>query len=241
MAKKDFFLIIDTETTLDNKVADFAAVVCDRNGRIYTQCAILINGIFTDSENHPLFHDPKLVDNSLWARNNLEARYRLYNEMAASGQRMLASVSAINRWLDKVKTEYDPYLTAYNLAFDADKMNKTGIDQVQFVKRFCLWHAAFSKYAHTKKYRQFCLDVLAFNPATKHGNMSYKTNAEVMTRFVTGNPTLEDEPHTALEDVIGYEMPILVDIVKKSKKAEWLNPKPFNWREVQVKDAFVAK
>lgn len=241
MAKKDYFIVIDTETTLTDKVADFAAVVVDRTGKEYARCAVLVDGIFTDYDGHPLFHDPKLLDKSLWAKNRLAERYDVYNGMVASGQRMIASVAAINRWLDKVNATYKPYLTAYNVAFDVDKMNKTGIDCLQFEKKFCLWHAAFSKYAHTKKYRNFVLDNHAFNSPTKFGNMSYKTNAEVMARFVLGNPTLPDEPHTALEDIIGYEVPILVDIVKKSRKAQWLAPKPFNWRAVQAKDAFTAK
>lgn len=70
--------------------------------------------------------------------------------MLEGGTRMLASVAAVNRWVDKIKAEFDPYLTAYNLAFDQDKCTKTGIDIAQFDKRFCLWHAAFDKWAHTK-------------------------------------------------------------------------------------------
>ena len=56
MAKKDYFFIIDTETTQDSQVADFAGIICDRSGKIYTQIAVLTFGIFTDQEKHPLFH-----------------------------------------------------------------------------------------------------------------------------------------------------------------------------------------
>lgn len=241
MAKKDYFLIVDTETTITDKVADFGAVVCDRKGRVYAQCAILVGGIFNDRENHALFHDKSTAD-SLWSKDRLNVRYSDYDTMIENGLRMMATVPAINRWLDKVKAKYDPYLTAYNLAFDSAKCRNTGIDLDQFTeKRFCLWHLAFGKYAHTKRYRQFILDNHCFNAPTKHGNMSFVTNAEVMTRFVTGQPDLEDEPHTAFEDVMGYELPILVDIVKKTKKSEWQNPKPFDWRKVQVRDWFQPK
>jgi hypothetical protein len=240
MAKKDFFLIVDTETTQDGMVADFGAVICDRKGRVYNQCAVLVNGIFTDMENHPLFHIYGDAGD-LWSKAGLGKRYDRYNAMVASGARMLASVAAINVWLAKAAGKYNPYLTAYNLAFDLDKCNNTAIDLSPFAGRsFCLWHAAFNKWAHTKAYRNFALSVHAFNAPTKHGNMSYKTNAETMARFVTGNPTLEDEPHTALEDALYYEMPILTRLVSTSKKAEWLNPKPFNWKAVQVKDHFRA-
>jgi len=39
--KKDYYLIIDTETTMNDKVADFGAVVIDRQGNIQTQCGVL--------------------------------------------------------------------------------------------------------------------------------------------------------------------------------------------------------
>ena len=240
MAKRDYFLLVDTETTQDSLVADFGAIVCDRKGRIYKECAVLVNGIYTDMKNHPLFFtsDPE----GIWSKKGQDQRYMNYTKMLEGGTRMLASVGAINRWLDKVKAHFNPYLTAYNLSFDLDKASKTGIDLAQFSnKQFCLWHAAFNKWAHTKHYRKFILSQHAFNPPTDLGNMSYKTNAEVMARFVTGNPNLEDEPHTALEDIKYYELPILLKLLKTTKKKEWLNPNPFNWKKVQVKDWFTAK
>jgi len=240
MAKKDFFLIVDTETTMDQKVADFGAVIVDRQGKEYARCAVLVNGIFTDMENHPLFHDNS-TGAALWSKSRLTERYNEYNQMVANGQRMIASVAAINKWLLLALAKYNPILTAYNISFDLDKCTNTGIDLSVFDKKFCLWYAAFSKYHKTKKYRQFVLDNHCFNAPTKHGNMSFVTNAETMTRFVTNNPLLEDEPHTALEDVLFYELPILLDIVNKGKRESWMNPTPFNWRAVQVKDWFTVK
>lgn len=240
MAKKDYFLIVDTETTQDSLVADFGAVIVDRKGRIQTQCAVLVHGVYTNEQDHPLFH---IFGDSgdIWSRAGLPKRYERYNSMLTNGTRQLASVAAINIWLAKARATYNPYCTAYNLSFDADKCAKTGIDLAQFADRqFCLWHAAFTKWANTKAYKNFALSQHAFNAPTRHGNMSFKTNAEVMARFVTGNPQLEDEPHTALEDVLYYELPILLKLVATTKKQQWLNPTPFNWRDVQVKDNFKA-
>lgn len=236
MAKKDYFLIIDTETTIDQMVADFGAVVCDRKGKIYTQCAVLVNGIYTDMQNHPLFY----VEDSdpVWSKASLETRYNRYNEMVKNGSRMIASVNAINLWLAKAIGKYDPILTAYNLAFDTHKCGETGIDLTGFSQRFCLWYASAQKWAHTRNYRQFILDNHYFNKPTKLGNMSYQTNAEVMARFVTGQPDLEDEPHTALEDVIDYELPILTRLVKTTKKDDYINPIEYDWNKMQVKDWF---
>ena len=238
MAKREYFLTIDTETTQDGKVADFAAVISDRKGEVYAQCAVLVNGVFTDSENHPLFCTPGKED-TVFSKASLARRYNVYNDMVSGGMRMVASVAAINVWLAKANAKYNPYLTAYNLAFDTDKCANTGIDLSDFAsRRFCLWHAAVAKWASTSAYKRFILDTHSFNPPTAHGNMSYKTNAEVMARFVLGNPDLEDEPHTALEDVLYYELPILNRLLAVSKKKEWLNPGSFNWRNVQVRDHF---
>lgn len=241
MAKKDLFLIEDTETTVTDKVADFAAVVCDRKGNILTQCAVLVKGIYDDPNNHPLFVDPNVPFDSIWSRNGQGRRYNAYARMIEQGTRMVASIAAINRWLEKVKATYDPYLTAYNLPFDISKCENTGIDNTIFTNRFCLWGAAYSRWAHTKKFRNFVLSVHGFNKPTELGNMTYKTNAEIMARFIMNNPDLPDEPHTALEDIIDYELPILTAVVKGWKKDRWLNPQSYNWRKCQVRDHFTAK
>ena len=237
MAKKDYFFLFDTETTQDSMVADFAGVICDREGKIYSQIAVLVKDIYTDQENHPLFHI--FGDNGdLWSKASLPKRYNHYNKMVDSGLRMIASVTAINSWLAKAKAQYNPYLTAYNLAFDVGKCENTCIDLTIFDKRFCLWYASVTRWAKSKKYRQFILDNHAFINPTQLGNMSYRTNAETMARYVLGEPGYPDEPHTALEDVIDYELPILKAVVKGKSKKIWSNPEPWNWRELQVKNHF---
>ncbi len=44
MAKKQFFLILDTETTIENTVADIGIVIADRQGNIHKEMAVLIKG-----------------------------------------------------------------------------------------------------------------------------------------------------------------------------------------------------
>lgn len=237
MAKKQFFLIVDTETTQDNLVADFGAVVVDRKGKIHAQCGVLLAGIFNNQKEHPLFHDFG-DSNSIWSKKGLPKRYAKYMRMIKSGSRMLASVAAVNRWLERVNGRFSPILTAYNLPFDTNKCQNTEIDLTIFNERFCLWAAAYSKWAKSKKFKDFVLQVHGFNTPTELGNMTYQTNAEIMTRFINGNPDLPDEPHTALEDVLYYELPILVEYLKNTKKADLFNIEPYNWREVQVKDHF---
>lgn len=240
MAKPDYFLLVDTESTQDDLVADFGAVVVNRKGKIMTSCSALTLGIYNDSENHPLFHMYGDAGD-LWSKAGLPKRYENYNRMLESGARSLMPVSGINSWLEMVNREYNPYLTAYNLAFDRDKCQKTGINLTPFrLRSFCLWHSAYDIFATGRKYRQFVLDNHLFNNRTQYGNMSYSTNAENMARFVTGNPAMPNEPHTAFEDVVDYELPILLEVVKR-KKDRWRHPKPFNWRQIQVRDWYKVK
>lgn len=229
MAKAQYFLIVDTETTCKNTVFDFAAVLVNRKGDIIKQCAVIVR----ESLNVELFFDDKADSN--FSKKSLQRRHANYDAMLENGSRMIASINAINRWLERVNAKYNPELTAYNLSFDMEKCRNTGIDLDMFVNRFCLWHMACGHFANTRKYKQMVLENHLFNPPTEKRNMTYKTNAEVMSSFVKGELDL-NEPHTALEDIIGYEYPILMAIIKRDKWRE--RSKPHNWRDYQVKDHF---
>jgi hypothetical protein len=239
MARKKWFLVIDTETTQTNRVADFGAVVCDKRGNVEKEAGLLVRDFFLDREKHPLFHtrdaDP------LWGRVNLPRRYAEYDAMLANGQRMLASVAAINRWLYRVLLKYNPTVTAYNLAFDLDKLRKSGIDVSLFDKRFCLWHASVAKWADTRAFKQFALDNHLIGNRTKTGGMTMRTNAEVLARFVLNNPCMDDEPHTALEDARDYEVPILSRLVQTTSPVEYMNPPAYNWRNWQLRDHYKVR
>lgn len=230
--KKQFFLIVDTETTALDMVADFGAVVCDRKGNVYHQAAILVAEPFTSQE---LFYMPNVT--GLWGKTAAEQRKAKYTQMLNDGSRMLASVAAVNRWLEKVSGKYNPMLTAYNLAFDTDKCQKTGIDLNMFPSRFCLWAAAATMVCTSKAYRNFAAANHLFNAPTEKGNMTYKTDAESVAGFITGE--LTKEPHTALEDAIQYELPILKAILKRKNWKEKINA--YNWKAFQVRDHFVAR
>lgn len=232
MAKAKYYLIVDTETSITDKVADFGAVIVNSKGEIKTQCAILVDSVFgVDS----LFYD--LNASGLWAKASVERRTLAYQTQLQQGTRMLASVAAINRWLEKAKATYNPELTAYNLAFDMDKMRKTGIDADMFADRFCLWAASVGNICNTKAYKQFVIENHLFNAPTDKGNMTYSTTAESVTGFLSGSMT--DEPHTAIEDVIGWELPTLLHIIKKRKWREKMVA--YSWNAHQVKDHFTAK
>ena len=232
MAKKQYFLIVDTETTITDKVVDFGAVICDRKGTIYAQCGVLIQNIFgTDT----LFYDKNA--SGLWSKASIDRRMDNYNAMLHSGTRMLASVNAVNRWLEKAVGKYNPTLTAYNLAFDASKCANTQIDLNMFSDRFCLWGAAVGNICNTKAYKQFILENHLFNKPTEKRNMTYFTTAEAVTGFLRGEFT--DEPHTSIEDIIGYELPTLVHILKKKNWKDKIQA--YDWNKHQVKLHFGVK
>lgn len=232
MAKKQYFAIIDTETTMQNTVADLGILICDREGRIYNQMAILVNGHYGTFE---LFHDKHA--NDIWGYGGLEKRKQNYTKMLDTGTRMLASVNAANRWINQAIGKYNPILTAYNLPFDKDKCKNTGIDLSGFSDTFCLWAAAVGNIVNSKKYRQFVAENHLFNKPTANGNMTFKTTAEAVCGFVRGE--FLEEPHTAIEDARDFELPILVEILKKRKWRD--NITPYVWNQFQVKDHFVAK
>ncbi len=239
--KKDYFLLMDTETTQDQKVADFGAIICDRKGKVYNQCGIMVDGIFTDSENHPLFFDSKQPEDALWSKESADKRYAIYNGMIKEGSRMIASVAGINSWLAKAKAQYNPILTAYNLPFDLGKCHNTNIDLTLFDRNFCLMAVAQNMVKNDKKFLKFCLDNHLFGNRTGLGNMVFQMKAETLGNFICG--TLEHEPHTALEDVIFWELPILKHVFKKYSVRKVLETKfrSVAWQDRQVKDFYKVK
>lgn len=231
MAKKQYFLIVDTETTINNTVADFGAVVCDRQGNVVKTCGILVRDHFDAME---LFYTPEA---GFWGKQGAVKRRAHYVDMLNAGSRTMGSVGAINRWLEKVNALYAPTLTAYNLPFDVDKCRNTLIDLNMFAERFCLWAASVGNICKTKKFKQFALENHSFNNRTEHGNMTFKTNAEIVAGYLAGQ--ILDEPHTALEDAIDFELPILKNIIAKKLWKEKVES--YSWRDFQVKDNFTAK
>lgn len=229
MAKKQWFCVVDVETSITDKVVDFGAVICDRNGEIATQCAVMVNTVFGIDD---LFYDRNA--SGIWAQSSVNRRMENYNNMLNSGSRMLASVNAINRWLEKANGKYSPILTAYNLPFDTAKCANTDIDLTIFADRFDLWAAAVGNICNTKGFKQFVLNNHRFNNPTEKGNMTYKTDAETVTGYLSGNMT--EEPHTSIEDIIGYEIPTLVHILKKKDWRKKITP--YAWAQHQVKDHF---
>ncbi|MEC9139004.1 MAG: hypothetical protein VYA43_00185 [Pseudomonadota bacterium] len=199
---KHYYLIVDVETSGDDRVADFGAVVVDRKGNVIASLGVLVEGVF----GHVDFH---------WALGNPKQTMKKYRAILASGQRAVAAPAYINRWLAEINATFSPVLTAYNIGFDWGKCRNTGIDLGIFSRRFDLLQAAKTVIVPTDEYAKACHENDWF---TKGGKLSSK--ADHVARFV--DPTLPPEPHTALEDARDYEGAILAAILAEPTSREKL-------------------
>ena len=97
--KKHSYIIVDTETTKNQTVADFGAVVVDRQGRVVERLGAMVTGHFGKFD---LFSDPTAPTDSLWSKQSAKRRAKDYYAMMENGSRIWASVAFINQWLAAV-------------------------------------------------------------------------------------------------------------------------------------------
>ena len=211
---RHFYLIVDTETTKRGTVADFGAVVMTKQGQIVEQFGAMVHGHFGKL---PLFSDPSADPAAFWSEQSAHRRAKNYDDMLESGERSISSVSLINQWLTGVNTRYNPALTAYNIAFDLGKCRNTRINLGQFGTRFCLLKAAKKQIGTLAEYHEFCHAHGYLTAKLKRPSMT----ADTMAKFIFGT-SLEDEPHTALEDARDYEAPILTKILESVTRKQLL-------------------
>jgi hypothetical protein len=204
-------LIVDTETTTKQTVADFGAVIVDRQGQIIDQFGAMVLGHFGKFD---LFYDPSASDSAFWSAQSGKRRSKNYDQMLETGERSISSVALINQWLAATNARYNPVLTAYNISFDLGKCRNTRINLGIFNQKFCLMKAAKRDIGVLADYQQFCFDNGLLTAKLKRPQMT----ADSMAKYISG-ADLADEPHTALEDARDYEALILAYILKtKTRK-----------------------
>ena len=209
--KKHYYLIVDTETTQRGTVADFGAVVVDRQGAIVDQFGAMVLGHFGKL---PLFSDPNANPEAFWSEQSAQRRAKNYDDMLESGERSISSPALINQWLSAINARYNPALTAYNLAFDFGKCRNTRINLGIFNSRFCLMKSAKRKIGVLADYQQFCFDNNLLTAKLRKPQMT----ADSMAKYIC--PDLPDEPHTALEDARDYEAMILAYILRDTTRKQ---------------------
>ena len=214
--KKHYYLIVDTETTKKQTVADFGAVIVDRSGKIHEQFGVLLHGHFGTI---PLFSNSNLPAEEFFSTQMLHRRRKHYDDMLETGQRSLCSPQLVQLFLARILGQYDPIVTAYNLSFDFGKCANTGIDLGIFSERFCLMRAAHNSICLTEDYDYFCR---LHHHITPTGRLS--RSADTVAKFVArdAHNALADEPHTALEDARDYEALILHEILKTHTRKQLL-------------------
>ena len=203
---RHFYLIVDTETTKKQTVADFGAVIVTKQGEIVERFGAMVLGHFGKM---PLFADATAPDSALWSEQSAQRREKDYYSMLDTGERSIASPALINQWLVRVNAQYAPVLTAYNLAFDLGKCRNTRINLGIFAQSFCLMKAAKRQIGTLAEYHEFCNANGFLTAKLRKPSMT----ADTMAKFIFGT-SLEDEPHTALEDAQFYEAPILTKILE---------------------------
>ena len=114
MANKQILLIVDTETTIIQTVADFGAVVVDLStATILEQTGVLLWDEFTSKE---LWYDKSVDDHEYWSRKNSKIRKKDYEGYIVAGWRTIGAQAWVNGWLIRMQEKYDPIVTAYNLS-----------------------------------------------------------------------------------------------------------------------------
>jgi len=211
---RHFYLIVDTETTKKQTVADFGAVIVTKQGEIVERFGAMVLGHFGKL---PLFADATAPDSALWSEQSAQRREKDYYSMLDTGERSIASPALINQWLVRVNAQYSPVLTAYNLAFDLGKCRNTRINLGIFGQSFCLMKAAKRQIGTLAEYHAFC-NANGFLTAKRRDP---SMTADTMAKFILG-VSLEDEPHTALEDAQFYEAPILTKILESVTRKQLL-------------------
>ena len=211
--KKHYYLVVDTETTRDGKVADFGAVLMDK--RIgYIRNSTLV------AEELPkldLWFDARANSDDFWSAQNLPDRRRYYRGMIEDGRRSVASVAHINNWLHEIKAKYDPLVTAYNFPFDRAACQRSGIDLSIFRDNFCLYKAARRHWNECPQYHAW-----ADRKNYKTDSHGSSFSADAVSHWILGDD-VPPEPHTAFEDAYYYEMPILKSLLAKYSRSALLD------------------
>ena len=230
--KKEYFLIIDTETcnSLEEPlVYDIGYCVTDRNGTIYLERSFIVSEVFLDMQD---------VMQSAYYNEKIPK----YWEDIKNRTRKVLGLYEIRRIILEDMKKYNiKKVGAYNMAFDKKALNNTmrycskSFSRYFFkygTEYFCIWNMACQVLMARKTYIDF---------AEKNGLISDKgnifTNAECCYKYVK-NVLDFKESHTGLEDV-KIETEILAECYRKHKKMD-NKINPYCWKKVQKKRKEIA-
>jgi len=225
--KKEYFLIVDTETcnTIEQPLPyDIGYCICDRNGNVYLERSFVVAEIFCDLAD---------VMQSAYYANKIPT----YWEDIKQGKKLLRTYHTIKKTVrEDMKKYHIKKVGAYNMAFDKRALNNLSRYVTKSFTRwffpfgteyFCIWNMACQVIMARKTYIDF---------AEKNGLISEKgnifTNAECCYKFLKNELDFA-ESHTGLEDV-KIETEILAECYRKHKKMD-KKINPACWQLIQKK------
>lgn len=188
--KEKYIIILDTESTMKQKVFDVGVVVANTHGKIIYKKAWIIKNNFTTQ----LFFEDK---RTLYLNRLLNDNYPMsYN----TPQEVIDDLTDIIVQYN-IKEVY-----AYNASFDKRMIEQLANDfnltnPMKDLKFICLWYLSAQSFMQKKEFKDYCIK----NKFTTEKN-NYKTSAEVAYSFIKKLPQFSEE-HTALEDcIVEYEI-----------------------------------
>ena len=205
------FLAIDTETTNEGMVLDVA--LCGYKSKklvpigsqgyvikeVWDRCLQGEDFLFCGGNGH-------------FSRKSLDKRMAVYTKMLQTGKRKFISKEHLQTLFDLYLGQ-DYVFTAYNNPFDIGKLQNTGIVFPENFEQCDIWRT-FQAYLQEhptllKKYWTTAVQNHHHkNNVLVTAHLTVRTNADTAARFVLGD-NIPPEPHTALEDVRLYEIPVL--------------------------------
>ena len=226
--KNQHVLVVDTETA--NSIIfplpyDLGFYVVNlKTGKVVEKFSLCIAEIYIEQ---------KEMMKSAYYANKLPQ----YEEELAKGERKLVRLFTAKKIVSEIMEKYNTKIVyAYNMNFDRRALNNdqkfVTNNRYKFFFPYgtefrCIWHMACQVLLARPSYIKFALK---HNLITEKGNIS--TNAENCYRYITKNPTFEEQ-HKGIDDV-KIETEILMACKRQHKK---MNQKPYQacWRLVQKK------
>ena len=225
MAKKKYFMILDTETCGD-LVFDFGYKVIDRKGNMVAEGSFVCAEFVEHPEVLGMFTDP-------FTKTKIAAYY--YELFMGSTAFTVLPFAEIRRTINSVQQAFNATICAYNAAFDAKHLTKTAkyFGYADFfkadVKYMDIWNMALSVLCNSRNYLKFCATHELWTPKGHP-----QTGAETVYKYLKNAPEFE-EKHTAREDC-EIEAEIFMRILRRKCKFDsdfvgmCLNNR--HWREI---------
>lgn len=191
MAKKKFYMVIDTETCGDY-VFDIGYRVIDRAGNCYANGSYVVAEFIENPATLNMFNDR-------FTRDKIGKYY--FDLWADNGGFNVLDFYSIMCEVNEVRNDFNAIVCAYNIAFDLLHLDKTadyfGYDNFfnSDIQTLDIWHMAMCVLG-TNNYIRFCI---ANDFLTNGGNIA--TGAEIMYRYICNDVEFK-EAHTAHEDCI---------------------------------------